>query len=98
MQLKVSGKGNEAPGNGINGDLLVVITELPHKTLQREGDNLHYELYVSMPDAILGSAKEIETVSGKVRIKIESGMQSGKFLDFVERAFQILMDMALEIC
>ena len=33
-----------------------------------------------MPDAILGSAKEIETVSGKVRIKIESGMQSGKIL------------------
>ena len=80
MQLKVSGKGNEAPGNGINGDLLVLINELPHKTLQREGDNLHYELYVSMPDAILGSAKEIETVSGKVRIKIESGMQSGKIL------------------
>lgn len=80
MQLKVSGKGNEAPGNGINGDLLVVINELPHKKLQREGDNLHYELYVSIPDAILGSNKEIETVNGKVRIKIEPGMQSGKIL------------------
>ena len=80
MQLKVSGKGNEAPGNGISGDLLVVINEVPHKNLQREGDNLHYELYVSIPDAILGTNKEIETVSGKVRIKIESGMQSGKIL------------------
>ena len=76
MQLKVSGKGNEAPGNGISGDLLVVINEVPHKKLQREGDNLHYELYVSIPDAILGSNKDIETVSGKVRIKIEAGMQS----------------------
>ena len=80
MQLKVSGKGNEAPGNGISGDLLVVINEVPHKNLQREGDNLHYELYVSIPDAILGTDKEIETVSGKVRIKIEAGMQSGKIL------------------
>jgi len=80
MQLKVSGKGNEAPGNGISGDLLVVINEVPHKKLQREGDNLHYELYVSISDAILGSSKEIETVSGKVRIKIEAGMQSGKIL------------------
>jgi len=80
MQLKVSGKGNEAPGNGISGDLLVVINEVPHKKLQREGDNLHYELYVSIPDAILGTDKEIETVSGKVRIKIEAGMQSGKIL------------------
>ena len=79
-RLKVSGKGNEAPGNGISGDLLVVINEVPHKKLQREGDNLHYELYVSIPDAILGSNKDIETVSGKVRIKIEAGMQSGKIL------------------
>jgi molecular chaperone DnaJ len=57
-----------------------VINEVPHKKLQREGDNLHYELYVSIPDAILGTDKEIETVSGKVRIKIEAGMQSGKIL------------------
>ena len=38
--LKLSGKGNEAPGNGISGDLLVAIEELEHDNLQREGDNL----------------------------------------------------------
>jgi molecular chaperone DnaJ len=80
MQLKVAGKGNEAPGNGISGDLLVAIEEEHHETLQREGDNLHYDLYVSVPDAILGTSKEIDTVTGKVRIKIESGVQSGKIL------------------
>ncbi|HEY5689344.1 MAG TPA: molecular chaperone DnaJ [Yeosuana sp.] len=80
MQLKVSGKGNEAPGNGISGDLLVAIEEEAHETLQREGDNLHYDLYVSLPDAILGTSKEIDTVTGKVRIKIEQGVQSGKIL------------------
>lgn len=80
MQLKVSGKGNEAPGNGISGDLLVAIEEEVHDSLQREGDNLHYDLYVSLPDAILGNSKEIDTVTGKVRIKIEAGLQSGKIL------------------
>ncbi|GGH47326.1 molecular chaperone DnaJ [Mangrovimonas yunxiaonensis] len=80
MQLKVSGKGNEAPGNGVAGDLLVAITEEKHATLQREGDNLHYDLYVSLPDAVLGNSKEIDTVTGKVRIKIEPGVQSGKIL------------------
>ena len=80
MQLKVSGKGNEAPGNGISGDLLVAVEEEQHATLQREGDNLHYDLYVSYPDAVLGTSKEIDTVTGKVRIKIESGVQSGKIL------------------
>jgi len=80
MQLKVSGKGNDAPGNGIAGDLLVAIEELPHETLSREGDNLHYDLYISFAEAALGGSKEIDTVTGKVRIKIEPGVQSGKIL------------------
>ncbi|MCB0423885.1 MAG: molecular chaperone DnaJ [Mangrovimonas sp.] len=80
MQLKVSGKGNEAPGNGIPGDLLVAIEEAPHETLSREGDNLHFDLYISIPEAVLGGSKEIDTVTGKVRIKIEPGVQSGKIL------------------
>jgi len=80
VQLKVTGKGNEAPGNSISGDLLVVIQELPHDKLKREGNNLHYDMYVSIPDAILGESKEIDTLTGKVRIKIEAGTQSGKIL------------------
>ncbi|TVZ25627.1 molecular chaperone DnaJ [Gillisia sp. Hel_I_86] len=80
MQLKVSGKGNEAPGNGIPGDLLVAIEEKAHPTLQREGDNLHYDLYISYSEAALGASREIDTVSGKVRIKIDEGVQSGKIL------------------
>ncbi len=80
MQLKVTGKGNDAPGNGIAGDLLVAIEELPHESLSREGDNLHYDLYVSYSDAALGSSKEIDTVTGKVRIKVDPGVQSGKIL------------------
>lgn len=80
IQLKVAGKGNGAPGNGVAGDLLVVISEEDHPTLQREGDNLHYDLYISMPEAVLGTSKEIDTVTGKVRIKVEAGVQSGKIL------------------
>jgi len=80
MQLKVSGKGNDAPGNGIAGDLLVAIEEKDHPSLQREGDNLHYDLYISYSEAALGTSKEIDTVTGKVRIKIEEGVQSGKIL------------------
>ncbi|WP_136667059.1 molecular chaperone DnaJ [Flavobacterium sp. H122] len=80
MQLKVSGKGNDAPGNGIAGDLIVAIEEIEHPTLKREGENLHFDLYISYPEAVLGASKEIDTVSGKVRIKIEEGIQSGKIL------------------
>lgn len=80
MQLKVPNKGNDAPGNGVPGDLLVAIETQEHSTLKREGDNLHYDLYVSISEAVLGTSKEIDAVSGKVRIKLESGIQSGKIL------------------
>jgi molecular chaperone DnaJ len=80
MQLKVSGKGNGAPGNGISGDLLVAIEAEEHSTLKREGDNLHYDLYISISEAVLGGSKEIDAIGGKVRIKLEPGIQSGKIL------------------
>lgn len=80
VQLKVTGKGNEAPGGGIPGDLLVVIQELPHEKLKREDVNLHYDMYVSVPEAILGVSKEIDTLQGKVRIKLDEGTQSGKIM------------------
>lgn len=81
VQLKVGGKGNDAPGkNSISGDLLVLIEETPHETLKREGTNIHYDLYINYSEAVLGTSKEVETVAGKVKIKIESGTQSGKIL------------------
>lgn len=80
VQLKVTGKGNDAPGNGISGDLLVVVQEQPHDYLKREGLNLHYDFYISISEAVLGTSKEIDTLSGIVRIKIDSGTQAGKIL------------------
>ena len=81
VQLKVNGKGNAAPGNNaIDGDLIVVIEEIKHETLKREGTNLHYDLYINLSEAVLGISKNIDTVSGKVKIKIEPGTQSGKIL------------------
>jgi molecular chaperone DnaJ len=81
VQLKVTGKGNDAPGNNsIPGDLLVVIEEVTHDSLTREGMNLHFDLYINLSEAVLGASKEIETVSGKVKIKVDAGTQSGKIL------------------
>lgn len=80
MQLKVSNKGNDAPGNSVAGDLIVAIEEIEHETLKREGENLHYDLYISIAEAVLGVSKDIDAVNGKVRIKLEEGIQSGKIL------------------
>lgn len=80
MQLKMQGKGNAGPFGGMNGDLIVVIEEQPHADLVREGNKLHYDLYISFPQAILGDSLEVPTIDGKVRIKVEAGTQSGQIL------------------
>jgi molecular chaperone DnaJ len=80
MQLSVSGKGNAGPFDGIPGDLIVVIEELEDENLRRDGEHLHYDAYVNFVDAVLGQTIEIPTVSGKAKIKVDPGTQSGKVL------------------
>lgn len=80
MQITVSGKGNAARRGGMNGDLLVVIDEIEHPELIREGNDLIYNLFISIPDAILGTQVEMPTVDNNVKIKIEPGTQPGKIL------------------
>ena len=80
MQLNVRGKGNAGPFNGVPGDLMVVIEEIEHPELKRDGDNVHYEAVVSFMDAVLGVSVEVPTISGKAKIKVEPGTQSGKVL------------------
>ncbi len=80
LQLNISGKGNAAPMGGVPGDLLVVIEEVEHPTLKRNGQNLHHDLYVSFVDAALGAEAEVPLIEGKAMIPIEPGTQSGKLV------------------
>jgi molecular chaperone DnaJ len=80
MQMSVNGKGNAARRGGVNGDLLVMIEEEEHPDLMREGNDLIFNLFISVPQAILGTQVEIPTVESKVKIKIDAGTQGGKIL------------------
>lgn len=80
MQMTVSGKGNAPRRGGVNGDLLVVIDEEEHPELIREGNDLIYNLFISIPDAVLGTHVEVPTVENNVKIKIDPGTQPGKIL------------------
>ncbi len=80
VQLVMRGNGNGAPVSGIPGDLLIVVDELPHDKFQRNGKNIHHDLYVSFIDAALGASAEVPLLNGKAKIKIEPGTQSGKLV------------------
>ncbi|MBP5562356.1 MAG: molecular chaperone DnaJ [Muribaculaceae bacterium] len=80
ITLKLSGKGNEAAGGGVPGDLLVVIQEEENDKLIRDGENLIYNLMLDFPTATLGGQVEVPTVDGRVRITIDPGTQPGTLL------------------
>ena len=80
VQLSVSGKGNAARRGGVNGDLLVLIEEIEDPDFIRDGNDLIHNLFISVPDAIMGLKVEVPTISGKAKIKIDAGTQSGKTL------------------
>ena len=90
MQLTVRGKGNAGPHNGVNGDLLVLIEEEPHPDFERDESTLIYNLFITIPEAIMGTQAEVPTVDGKVRVKIAPGTQSGKVLRLRGKGLPIL--------
>lgn len=87
MQLSISGKGNAAPGGGIDGDLIILIEEEKHPELERQDQHVVYNLAISVVDAILGSSVEVPTIDGKAKISIEPGTQSGKVLRLRGKGF-----------
>ena len=80
MQLSLSGKGNAAARGGVPGDLIVLVEEVPHDKLIRDGSNLLYDHYITFTQAALGDTVEIPTLEGKARIKVDPGTQGGKVL------------------
>ena len=78
QSIRLRGHGGPAPDStGEAGDLLVQIRVRPHKTLTREGYIILAEQHISMIDAALGCEVEIETIDGKITMKIPAGTQSG---------------------
>ena len=78
MQLSMRGKGNAGRAGGPAGDLLIVIEEITHPTLLRDGMNVIYDLFLNFADAALGTSVQVPTLEGKVKIKVPAGSQAGK--------------------
>ncbi len=78
MQLSVRGKGNAGKAGGPAGDLLILIDEIEHEHLLRDGKNVIYDLFLNFADAALGTSVHVPTLTGKVKIKVPAGSQAGK--------------------
>lgn len=78
QSIRLGGKGGEAPSaDGQRGDLYVEVRVRAHKTLTREGELILSEITIPMTDAVLGTEVEVETVDGKITMKVPAGTQPG---------------------
>ncbi|MGB9773396.1 MAG: molecular chaperone DnaJ [Bacteroidota bacterium] len=78
--LTLRGQGNAGRRGGPSGDLIVIVEEEKHPYFIRHGDDILYELLISFTEAALGAEVEVPTLTGRARLKIDPGTQSGKIL------------------
>ena len=83
--IPLRGEGNIGRRGGPAGDLIVMIEEEPHPLFTREGDNIILDLLVTFSEAALGADIEVPTLTGRARLKIEPGTQSGTILRMREK-------------
>ncbi len=77
-RVRVSGKGESGHSGGSPGDLYLVVNVQEHPTFKRDGDDLLVEMPVDLYTAVLGGEVEVPTLSGKVRLRVPPGTQSGQ--------------------
>ena len=78
MRIRSVGNGEPGQNGGPPGDLYIEIRVRKHDVFERDGDDLHCEVPVSMVTAALGGEIEVPTLGGKAAIDIPEGTQTGK--------------------
>jgi len=78
--LRLRGKGGAGIGGGPAGDALVKVEVRPHKLFTRKDDDIHIELPITLPEAVLGGKLEVPTPTGSVRMTVPKGANTGTVL------------------
>lgn len=76
--LRLTGQGEDAPGQGPSGDLYVKVRVQNHKFFERRNKTIHNTVGINVAQAALGDEIEIDTLEGPVVFKIPAGTQSGQ--------------------
>ncbi len=88
--VQLRGKGNAGPHGGPPGDLIVVVEEKEHRHFTRRGNDILYELTLSIPQAVLGDEVEVPTLGGRARLRIDAGTPPGRILRMRGRGLKSL--------
>ena len=80
LQVRVTGEGEAGPRGGPNGDLFLAFRIQQHPHFVRRGQDLVYELPVSVPQAVLGDRITVPTIDGEHAVEVPAGVQDGRVI------------------
>ncbi len=77
--IRLANRGEATP-RGVSGDLYIRVHVEPHSIFRRDGSNLLMDLPINFSDALLGAEYPIETLDGKINLKVPEGVAYGEIL------------------
>lgn len=78
--LRLAGQGMEGAAGGPAGDVLVELEVTPHPWFRRDGFDVHAEVPITLPEAVLGGRVTVPTIDGKVNLTVPAGSNTGDTL------------------
>lgn len=89
QKIRLKGQGAAGVNGGPNGDLYITFHIAPDPRFARQGDDLYTKVEIDLFTALLGGEAIIETLNGKIKVKIKSGTQNGTKIRLKEKGFPI---------
>jgi curved DNA-binding protein len=87
--IKISGHGGKGKNSGPNGDLYITFSISNHSIFKRLQNNLYASIDLDLYTAVLGGEITIETLNGKVKIKVNPETQNGSKVKLKEKGFPV---------
>ena len=78
MRIRSAGNGEPGTNGGPPGDLFIEIRTKKHEIFERDGDDLHCQVPISITTAALGGEIRVPTLQGEAAIDIPEGTQTDK--------------------
>ncbi len=89
QKIKLGGHGGTGVNGGPNGDLYITFIIAPHPTFRRAGNDLHITVNINLYTAVLGGEVTIDTLGGKVKIKVNPETQNGSKIKLKGKGFPV---------
>ncbi|MDQ6901763.1 MAG: HSP40/DnaJ peptide-binding protein, partial [Bacteroidota bacterium] len=87
--IRLKGYGSEGVNGGPNGDLLITFVMKNDTEFRRDGNDLHKNEDIDLYTALLGGEKTIDTMSGKIKLKVSAGTQNGTKIRLKGKGFPV---------